>query len=354
MSKRPRNSFIWRPSPPAWGAAVIAGLGCALPLVLSLLTGHSGFLWASAGAFQAAQANPLHRYGMLRMLLLTGLGACSAGLGFWSGGDPLASLAIFAAFGLLLAWLQRFGSEAGKLAIGLCICLCLGQGHFGLGNMHNPYAVAALFTLGGLWVMLLAFGLRGLHGLRTWPYMPRLMSILKVLRRHAQRLPRRQWLLHALACMLAFASAGLIVNLAALPRGYWLTLIVATSLQLNFQGSLIHTLQASLASLSAAGLLILFGHSLQSPPLMVMSLLMLVTLSRALQANSYGLYVLQTSLCFVLLSDSLAQDWHLAELRLLNALLGVALTLAVALLFHGLRLQLEKSAGASSASPPSP
>ena len=39
-----------------------------------------------------------------------------------------------------------------------------------------------LFALGGLWVTLLAFGLRGMHGLRMWPYMPRLLSILRVLR----------------------------------------------------------------------------------------------------------------------------------------------------------------------------
>ena len=106
--------------------------------------------------------------------------------------------------------------------------------------------------------------------------------------------------------------------------------------------SLVRALQASLASLAAAGLLILFGHSLQSPPMMVMTLLVLVILSRALQANHYGLFVLQTSLCFVLLAESLSQDWHLAEVRLLNALIGVALTLTVALLIHGLRLQLNK------------
>ncbi|MGK4340501.1 FUSC family protein [Ectopseudomonas oleovorans] len=336
-----RTTFTWHAGPPAWGPAVVAVLGCALPLVLGLFTAHSGFLWASAGAFQAAQANPLHRFGMLRMLLLTGLGACSAGLGFWAGGRALA------AFGLLLAWLQRFGSEAGKLGIGLCICLCLGQGQFGIGNLHNPYAVAMLFILGGLWVMLLAFGLRGLHGLRMWPYMPRFLAILKVLRRHAQRLPRQQWRLHALACMLAFSASGLIVNLAGLSRGYWLTLTVISTLQLEFQGSLVRALQASLASLSAAGLLILFGHSLQSPPIMVMTLLALVFLSRALQANHYGLFVLQTSLCFVLLAESLSQDWHLAEVRLLNALIGVALSLTVALLVHGLRLQLNKPSKAA-------
>lgn len=342
-----RNSFTWHAGPPAWGPAVIAGLGCALPLLLGLFTSHTGFLWASVGAFQAAQANPLHRFGMLRMLLLTALGACGAGLGFWAGSHPLISLALFATFGLLLAWLQRFGSEAGKLGIGLSICLCLGQGQFGMGNLHNPYAVATLFSLGGLWVMLLAFGLRGVHGLRMWPYMPRVISLLKVLRRHAQRLPRRQWRLHALACMLAFAASGLVVNLAGLSRGYWLTLAVITTLQLDFHNSLVRAVQASLASLAAAGLLILLGHSLQSPPMMVMMLLPLIVLSRALQANHYGLFVLQTSLCFVLLAESLSRDWHLPEVRLFNALIGTALALAVALLIHALQLRLGKTPGSA-------
>ena len=81
--------------------------------------------------------------------------------------------------------------------------------------------------------------------------------------------------------------------------------------------------------------------------MMVMTLLALVFLSRALQANHYGLFVLQTSLCFVLLAESLAQDWHLAEVRLLNALIGVALSLTVALLVHGLRLRLNKPSKAA-------
>ena len=203
-----KQVFGWHAGPPAWGPAVIAGLGCALPLVLGLFSGHPGFLWASVGAFLAAQSNPLHRFGMLRLLLLTLFGACSAGLGFWAASDAVLSLVLFAAYGFLLAWLQRFGTEAGKLGLGLIVCLCLGQGQFGISGLHNPDAVAALFILGGLWVALLAFGLRGLHGLRMWPYMPRFLAILKVLKRHAQRLPRQQWRLHALACMLAFGCAS--------------------------------------------------------------------------------------------------------------------------------------------------
>lgn len=341
MSSVLRQTFSWHAGPPAWGPAVVAGFGCALPLLLGLFSAHPGFLWASVGAFQAAQANPLHRLGMLRMLMLCGLGACSAGLGFWSASHPHISFMLFALFGFLLAWLQRFGSEAGKLGIGLAICLCLGQGQQGLGTLNNPYAIAMLFILGGLWVMLLAFGLRGMHGLRMWPYMPRFISIFRVLKRHAKRLPRQKWRLHALGCTLAFALSGLIVNLAQLHRGYWLTLTVVTTLQLSFQGSLVRAVQSILASLGAASLLILLGHSVQDPALMVAVLLPLITLSRALQANHYGLFVLQTSVCFVLLAESLAHDWQLPQLRLFNSLIGVVLALLVALMVYGLERWLE-------------
>jgi hypothetical protein len=354
MKRLFKQVFSWHAGPPAWGPAMVAGFGCALPLLLGLFSAHPGFLWASAGAFQAAQANPLHRLGMLRMLMLCGLGACSAGLGFWAAGHPYASFLIFAAFGFLLAWLQRFGSESGKLGIGLAICLCLGQGQQGLGNLNNPYAIAMLFILGGLWVMLLAFGLRGMHGLRMWPYMPRFISIFKVLKRHAKRLPQQQWRLHALGCTLAFALAGLIVNLAGLERGYWLTLTVVTTLQLDFQGSLVRALQSILASVAAAGLLILLGHNVQNPAQMVAILLPLIALSRGLQANNYGLFVLQTTVCFVLLAESLAQDWDLAEVRLLNALFGVVLALFIALLVHGLRQLLNNRAQRMPANPPQP
>ncbi|EXF47449.1 family membrane protein [Pseudomonas sp. BAY1663] len=342
MKRLLRQSFHWHPVRPAWGAALVAGFGCALPLLLGLFSGHPGFLWATVGAFQAAKANPLHRFGMLRMLLLIALGACSAGLGFWSATHPLISLGLFAFFGLLLAWLQRYGSEAGKLGIGLAICLCLGQGQYGIADFNNPYAIAVLFALGGLWVTLLAFGLRGMHGLRMWPYMPRLMSILRVLRRHARRTPIRQWRAHALTYMLAAALGGVIVNLAGLPRGYWLTLAVFTTLQMDLEQSLVRALQAGIGIFAAAAILIYLGHGLADPPLMVMILLPLVVLGRAFQANHYGLFVLQTTLLFLLLAETLAQDWNLPQTRLLNAAIGVGLALLVASLMHLVRRLLTR------------
>ena len=340
-----RKPFRWHAGPANLGPAIIAGLGCALPLLLGLLSGHPGFLWASAGAFQASQANPLHRYGMLRLLLLTLLGACSAALGFWAAGQPLASLLLFAAFGYLLAWLQRFGKEAGKLGMGLAICLCLGQGHTAVGGLQNADAVAALFILGGLWVALLAFGLRGLHALRTWPHMPRLLAVLRVLRRQAKRLPERRWRLHALGCVLAFGAAGLVVELADLQRGHWLTLAVVGTLQLRARSSLARAVQLCMVSLASAMLLLALGYSLQTPAAMVALTLPLIVLGRAFQAHRYGLYVLQVTVSFLLLSESLAQDWLEPQQRLLNSLIGVVLAMLTAMLIHALGRRLGKVRG---------
>lgn len=343
MSNSLKHRLPWHAGPLAWGPAVIAGLGCALPLLLGLATAHSGFLWAAIGALQASQANPLNRIGMLRMLLLTGLGALSAALGLWAAYDPLLSAATFACAGLLVAWLHRFGSEASKLGIGLSISLCLGQGQFGIGNLHNPAAVAMLFALGGLWVMLLGFALRGLHGLRLWPYMPRLISLLKVLKRHAKRLPAQQWHLHAWACCLAYASAALIVNLANLSHGYWLTLAVMGTLQLGFQRNLSRALLISLATLGIACALIALGYRLQDPASMVAIALCVVILGRAMQASHYALYAAQTSLAFMLLAESISLDWHQPQMRLLNVLIGTILGLAVTWLLYSLEVRRRRA-----------
>lgn len=339
MRKLLRQILHWHSGPPAWGPALMAGLGCGLPLMLGLFTSHTGFLWAATGAFQASLANPLHRLGMLRMVLLTGLGAICAGLGFWVADHPLLSLVSFALMGLLLAALQRFGTELGKLGAGLAVCLCLGQGQAGLGSLNNGMAVGALFAIGGLWVMLLAFSLRALHGLRLWPLLPRPGNLAKIGRRLLQRMSHRLWLIHALACSLAGALAGLAVNLSGLPRGYWLTLTVLTTIQMDLDSSLQRGIQRSLGSLVGALILIGMGSWLQSPTLLVGLMLPLIVLSRAFIAQHYGLFVVQTTVCFVLLAESLSRDWHLPEVRLYNCLLGASLALLVAYLAHRARLR---------------
>uniref|UniRef100_UPI002898A61B FUSC family protein n=2 Tax=Stutzerimonas stutzeri subgroup TaxID=578833 RepID=UPI002898A61B len=88
--------------------------------------------------------------------------------------------------------------------------------------------------------------------------------------------------------------------------------------------------------------LIYIGHGLADPPLMVMILLPLIVLGRAFQANHYGLFVLQTTLLFLLLAETLAQDWNLPQIRLINAAIGVGVALFVATLMHVLQMLLAR------------
>ncbi|ARU89069.1 FUSC family protein [Pseudomonas sp. M30-35] len=345
-AKSPRQRLT---GPPTIGPAIIAGMGCALPLLLGLFSGHPGFLWASAGAFQAAQINPLHRLGMLRMLLITFLGAVCAGWGFWAAAYPVLSFAMFAAFGFILAWLQRFGAEAGKLGAGLAVCMCLGQGETAGSHLNNPYAIGMLFILGGLWVTLLAFGLRGVHGLRMWPQAPRVVSIIKVLKRYAKRLPEQRWRLHALRCTLAFGFAGLLVSLEKLPHGYWVTMIVIGTLQLGLPNNFKRLLIPYLVSLILAAIMIVIGYSLQDPILMVAGTLSLIVFCRTFQAHHYGLYVLQLLMCFIVLVESLSLDWQLAPQRLFNSMFGVAISLGVAILIYALSRSVIKIKNKASA-----
>lgn len=329
-------------SAPVWGVAIVATLGCALPLVLGLISGHNGFLWAALGAFQAALANPLHRYGMLRMLLIGVLGALAAALGYSAANHPLTSLLWFSGMGLLLARLQRYGNEAGKLGLGLAVCLCLGQGSHDQSDLNNAGAVAILFLLGALWTTLLAFFLRGLHALRTWPYMPRLLAVLRVMRRQARSVPRQPWLLHALGCTLSLGLAGLLITLLDLPHSYWLSLTVVIMLQLNLVRGMRPLLYMALAVLLASGLMTVIGHSLQRPLLLSALVLPVIFFNRAFQANQYLLFAIQTTLGCLLLRESLATDWQHPQGRLVNVILGIVLVLVVATLLQGLQRILAK------------
>ena len=43
MNSLLRQTFGWHAGPPAWGPAMVAGFGCALPLLLGLFSAHPGF-----------------------------------------------------------------------------------------------------------------------------------------------------------------------------------------------------------------------------------------------------------------------------------------------------------------------
>ncbi len=310
--------------------AIIATLGCALPLILSLLTRNPGFFWATMGACTAAQAHPLQRLGMPGMLLLILLGAASIALGFWADSSTLSSLSLFAGCGLLLAWLQRYGNETGKLGVTLAICFCIGQSQYGLGHFDNPCAIAALFVLGGLWVSLLGFSLRLLYALPLWPDSLTLRQLGRIMKRQALRMPPSTWWLYALACLLSSLIAGLCLLLLPVPREYWLTVPVYISLHLCLQPSLLRILSTGLAMLAVALVLIAAGFYLaNAQDLMLAILIPLLLVLRAFQAKSGDTFALQTGLCFLLVTEAQAQDWYAPEWRLINVCIGLAISLGV-------------------------
>src|SRR5690606_3121358 len=300
-----------------------------------------------------------------RMLLMGTGGALAAALGHTAASHPLASLLLFGAMGLLLARLQRYGNEAGKLGLGLAVCLCLGQGSHVHSDLNNAAAVAMLFLLGALWATLLAFILRGLHALRTRPYMPRLLAVRRVMRRQARSVPRQTWRLHALGCVLTLGLAGLFIDLLELAHGYWLSLTVVIMLQLDLVRGLRPLLYMALAVLLVGGLMTAVGHSLQRPLLLSALLLPVIFFNRAFQARHYLLFAIQTTLgCLLLpvtffnrafqarhyllfaiqttlgcllLREGLATDWQQPQGRLLNLVLGIVLVLMVASLVQRLQ-----------------
>ncbi|MFC3607076.1 FUSC family protein [Stutzerimonas tarimensis] len=318
----------------AWPPAVAAGLGCALPLSLGMFSGHAGFYWATVGAFMGSLANPILRLGMLSMLTLVLLGAFSVAIGYRVAISPWLSFALFAFYGLLLAALRRYGSEAARGGLALAICLCLGQGEFGLGNFDRPPAIAMLFLLGGLWMSLLGFGLRGAAGLRMWPEQPRLATARRGMRRMARHHPLSHWWPAAVASALALGLAGFCASYLALPRSYWLTLPVLLTIPLAHRYGFLKALLADLLLLMLFVLLILLGYSLAGAPPVAFFTLALVVLFRAYQARRYGVFALQITLCFLLLTETLSFDWTEPQWRLINAVVGTCVAVLSALLLH--------------------
>lgn len=311
--------------PLAWGPALAAAVGCALPLLLGVFSGHPGFYWATLGAFVASLADPRQRLGMHAMLLLSAGGAFAAALGYWAGQTTLASLLAFSMFGLLLAASRRLGPEPSKFAFVVTLCLALGAGQFGRGSFDNPAAIATLFLLGALGVTLLGFGLRGVHGLRMWPQRPALTVLWRMTRR-SRHLPfgRQGWL--ALACYVVLISlAGLAASLRLLPDSHWLTFAVILLLGPLRQTPWAMLLLRGAVMVLGAGALMFFGYSLVGTPLMVLIAVGIVALLRLLQARPPALFVLQSCVGLLLLSESLSAAWNEPQWRLVNAAIGAAL-----------------------------
>jgi uncharacterized membrane protein YccC len=133
---------------------------------------------------------------------------------------------------------------------------------------------------------------------------------------------------HALRVAIVTTIAVLVTRLLNLPRGYWVTITVLIILQPFAGTTLIKTLQRVLGTVAGALLTLAFVAVIQDPRGLLIVVFVLAASCVAFLRVNYLIYSILLTPTFVLLAEMSAGDWHLAELRALNTLIGGTLGLA--------------------------
>lgn len=133
---------------------------------------------------------------------------------------------------------------------------------------------------------------------------------------------------HALRVAIVTAIAVLVTRLLHLPHGYWVTITVIIILQPFAGATLIKTLQRVLGTVAGALLTVAFVAVVQNQRALVVVIFVLATICVAFLRVNYLIYSVFLTPTFVLLAEMSAGDWHLAQLRALDTLIGGALGMA--------------------------
>lgn len=150
--------------------------------------------------------------------------------------------------------------------------------------------------------------------------------VLEVLR--ATFTPDSLAMRHALRVAIVTAVAVLITRALRLPHGYWVTITALIILQPYVGATIIKALQRVLGTVTGALLtagLVAVVHD--SRGLLVVVFVFAAVCVAFLRVN-YLIYSIFLTPTFVLLAEMSAGDWHLAELRAMNTVIGGALGLA--------------------------
>jgi uncharacterized membrane protein YccC len=133
---------------------------------------------------------------------------------------------------------------------------------------------------------------------------------------------------HALRVAIVTAVAVLVTRVLHLPRGYWVTITAIIILQPFAGATLIRALQRVVGTVAGALLTVVFVALVHdSRGLLVVIFVLAATCVAFLRVN-YLIYSVFLTPTFVLLAEMSAGDWHLAQLRAVNTLIGGVLGLA--------------------------
>src|SRR5262249_40517987 len=131
---------------------------------------------------------------------------------------------------------------------------------------------------------------------------------------------------HALRVGIVAAVAVALVKALALPRGYWVTVAAIIIVQPYAGATLIKGLQRTLGTIAGALLAFALGALLhdRGPALLVL-IFVFTGVSVSFLRLNYLIYSVFLTPTFILLAELSSGNWHLAELRVIDTLIGGAL-----------------------------
>ena len=132
---------------------------------------------------------------------------------------------------------------------------------------------------------------------------------------------------HALRVAIVTAVAVLVTRLLHLPRGYWVTITVLIILQPYGGATVLKALQRVLGTVAGALLTVALVAVIHDARGLLVAIFILATICVAFLRVNYLVYAVFLTPTFVLLAEMSAGDWHLAEVREIDTLIGGALGL---------------------------
>lgn len=138
---------------------------------------------------------------------------------------------------------------------------------------------------------------------------------------------------HALRVGVTAMLAVIVSRALGVQRGYWVTLTALIILQPYRAATLTKALQRVAGTVGGAIVAALLLATLRSTDVLLVLATLLAGVSAAVLQLNYALFAFFLTPTFVLLAELGARDWHLAEVRIVNTLLGGALAFVASRLF---------------------
>lgn len=132
---------------------------------------------------------------------------------------------------------------------------------------------------------------------------------------------------YAMRVAIVTALAVWLTGQFAIPHGYWVTITAVVILQPYSGATTVKAMQRLAGTVAGGILTAALGAALHDPRWMLVLSFLFAGICVAVLPVNYALFSMFVTPTFVLLAEVGTGDWHLAEVRVLNTLLGASLAL---------------------------